>query len=328
MARRISKTSFRGLFAIALPVALGTLLSGCASSSSDTESLLTPASGGQEATGSLSNLGATPGANAAREYWANALARNPRDDKAAIAYAKSLKAEGSKDKAMSVLQHAAMYNPDSTAVASEEGRLALDMGQTGLAEKLLNRANSDEQPDWRVLNALGTLEAQRGNKPSAKAYFERAARIAPNEPSVLNNLALTYALDGDPAKAEAMLRRAAAAGGDQTKVRQNLALVLGVQGKYDEAQQLATTGLDKSNSDANRAYLQKMVTATPVILGKQAEMSPKKRTAAPVIDVPQQAWSTDVSPVAGSSNAAGTTPVLADAGALPWAKNTKATGQK
>ncbi len=304
----------------AVPLLLAVMLAGCAADETQTTQSLM----GTEPTGSLAAGKAPQGAAAARDYWAEALAKNPRDEKAAIAFARALKAEGSKDKAASALQQAAIYNPDSKAIASEQGRLALDMGQTDFAEKLLKRANNPAQPDWRVLNALGSLEAQRGNKAEAKDYFEQASKLAPNEPSVLNNLALTYALDGDPAKAEFMLRRAAAAGGDTAKVRQNLALVLGVQGKYDEAAQLSAGDLDKDQADANKAYMQKMVAATPVVLGKPAKVA--KLTPKPVA-VPASAWSTDVAPAAPAPMVAKlkakAAPVLADAGDLPWANGTK-----
>ena len=303
---------------LAVPLMLAAMLGGCAADSGETQSLL----GGAEATGSLAGGTAPKGAAAARDYWADALAKNPRDERAAVAFARALKAEGSKDKAMSALQQAAIYNPDSLTIASEQGRLALDMGQTDFAEKLLKRANDPAHPDWRVLNALGSLEGQRGNSKEAKDYFERASVLAPNEPSVLNNLALTYALDGDPAKAEFMLRRAAAAGGDTAKVRQNLALVLGVQGKYDEAAALSSTDLDKDRADANRAYMQKMVAATPVVLGKSTKVI--KMTPKPLA-VLASAWSTDVTPAMPApvmKVKAKPTAVLADAGDLPWSKGT------
>ena len=276
-----------GRLGLAVTMTLSMLLAGCASSG-EGQSLLSGSEGTSEQTSSLTGSATPAGAAAAREYWQNAYTRNPNDEKAVIGFARALKAEGAKEKALSLLQQAAIYNSDSKAIASEEGRLALDMGQTDLAGKLLTRANDPQAPDWRVLNALGAIEAQRGNKAPAKDYFERAARLAPREPSVLNNLALIYALDNDPAKAEEMLRRAAAAGGDVTKVRQNLALVLGVQGKLDEAQQVAEADIGKEQSDANRAYLQKMVAATPMTLGKPGKMAKAgKRLAVPV-----NAWST------------------------------------
>ena len=276
---------------LALPLMLSIALAGCASESA--QSLLT-SSAGSEPTGSLSSLGdKSKSAGATRDDWASASAKNPRDVKAAIAYARSLKAEGEKAKAMSVLQQAAIYNPDSVAVTGEMGRLALDMGQTDLAGKLLNRANDAKNPDWRVVNALGALAAQTGDKAGAKRYFEQAAQLAPREPSVLNNLALAYALDGDPAKAEGLLRRAAAAGGDTAKVRQNLALVLGVQGKYDEAQMVAAPDLSKDKAAANRTFLQNMVASPPTAAGKPAK---KIKAGWKPLQIPAQAWVTDTAP--------------------------------
>jgi len=251
------------------PIVLGTLLTGCATAPGG-QALLTMADGSEQ-TGSLSPVGgAVPkDAAAAREYWATAYAKNPHDLKAVVSFAHALKADGAKDKALSVLQQAAIYNPDSLVIASEEGRLALDMGQNDLAGKLLARANDSTNPDWRVLNALGTLEVTRNNRTGAQDYFQRAIQLAPNQPSVLNNLALLYALGGDPAKAETLLRKAAAAGGDVMRIRQNLALVLGVEGKYEEAQQLTASDLGADKAKSNRAYMEKMVAATPVKLGKQ-----------------------------------------------------------
>jgi Flp pilus assembly protein TadD len=304
-----------------LPLLLAAMLGGCAAGGGDTQtqSLF----GGPEATGSLAAGPVPKEAGAARDYWAEALSRNPRDEHAAIAFARALKAEGSKDKAASALQQAAIYNPESKAIASEQGRLALDMGQADFAEKLLKRAQDPAHPDWRLLNAMGTLEAQRGNKAESKDYFEQASKLAPNEPSVLNNLALTYALDGDPAKAEFMLRRAAAAGGDTAKVRQNLALVLGVQGKHEEAAQMADGAMDKDQAASNRAYMQKMVAATPVVLGKPVKSA--KLMTKPLA-VAASAWSTDVTPAAPVL--ARSAAVLADAGDLPWGKTTTSVVQK
>ena len=304
MARRLNAAGLPAVVSrlgLAATLGLGALLAGCADMPSG-QGLLTT-SDGTEQTGSLSALdaGVPKNAAAARDYWATAYAKNPHDENAVISFARALKADGAKDKALSVLQQAAMYNADSRAIASEEGRLALDMGQSDLAGKLLNRAYDPANPDWRVLNALGTLEAQHSNRAGAQGYFERANQIAPHESSVLNNLALTYALGGDPTKAETLLRQAAAAGGEVGRIRQNLALVLGVEGKYEEAQQLAAADLGADKAKANRAYVEKMVEATPVPLGKRATGGLWKTavdTPAPSsgkpLDIPASAWVIDV----------------------------------
>jgi len=287
---------------LAATVALGTLLSGCATG---------PDNG--DVTSSLSPLAADApkGAAAAREYWATAYTKNPHDERAAISFAHALRTDGAKDKALSVLQQAAIYNPDSKIIAGEEGRIALDMGERDLAEKLLNRANDPADPDWRVLNALGALEAQRDNRAGAQGYFEKAAQLQPNDPGVLNNLALSSALAGDPAKAEALLRRAAAAGGDVTRIRHNLALVLGIEGKYDEAQQIETADLDKDQAASNRAYLQKMVAASPMPLGKRASASARTISGKAITSNWQTAVETPSQPTSGSS-------VPDDSGSNAW----------
>ena len=298
-------TSFAALLALTVGLA------GCASVTGGLSSLVGASPDGSM-TADQSPLPGASEADAAKSYWASAYAKNPRDEKAAIGYAHTLKSGGDKAKALSLLQQAAMYNPDSLAIAGEEGRLALDMGQTDLAQKLLTRANDPSHPDWRTLNALGTLEAQRGNREPAKAYFEKAQALAPSEPSVLNNLALAYALSGDAPKAEELLKKAAAAGGDVSKVRQNLALVLGVQGKFGEAQQVASTDLDKAKADANVAYLQKMVKATPIAIGKQVAAKSQEPAAQPVAAPADQATAST------AGGGADTAPAAGVATATPW----------
>ncbi len=253
----------RSHFRIVLALSATLMLSACAGSQTPFDGL----AGDQQPAHPEASL-ANGSAAQAKEYWATAYARNPRDEQAAIAFARVLKAEGSKDKALSLLQQATMYNPDSKPIASEYGRLALDFGQIDLAEKLISRAEDASHPDWKLVSARGAIAAKRGDPKTARGFFEHALELAPNEPSVMNNLALTYALDGDARKAESMLKRAAEAGGDTTKVRQNLALVLGVQGRFEEAKQVAETDIAKDKAAANVAYLQKMVKATPVQLAK------------------------------------------------------------
>lgn len=262
----VNKSGTRTLRLVA-PLAAALLLGACAKSTKDASGFIgveNATNGNAQATADL--IAGTDKAEAAKAYWATTYANNPRDDKAAVAYARILKGEGEKEKALSVLQQAAMYNPDSTAVASEQGRLALDLGQLDLAEKLIARADDPASPDWRIISAKGTIAARRGDKTGALTLFEQAVKLAPNEPSVLNNLALAYALNGQAQMAEPLLRRAAAAGGDDKKVRQNLALVLGVQGKFDEARQVASTDLAADTVKENATFLTKMVKATPVLL--------------------------------------------------------------
>src|SRR5690606_16301375 len=135
-----------------------------------------------------------------------------------------------KHAALSVLQQASLYHGNDRELASEYGRLALEFGQVGLAEKLLAIADDPLRPDWRVISAKGTVLAKRGDYKGAIPYYERALQLAPDQSSVLNNLAMALAADGQPDRAERLLRRALEDRSADPKVRQNLVVVLGLQG--------------------------------------------------------------------------------------------------
>lgn len=171
----------------------------------------------------------------ATQYWGKELSKNPHDDKAAMAYARNLKAMGRKQEALGVLQQSYLHNSDNRELLSEYGRLALEMGQVGTAEKLLERADDPAKPDWRVLSARGTVLAKQGQYKEAINYFERARSLAPGQSSIVSNLAMAYTMDGHAAKGESLLRQAAEDPNADPRVKQNLALVMGLQGKSNEA---------------------------------------------------------------------------------------------
>ena len=201
----------------------------------------------------------------ATTHWARKHQKNPSDPKAAINYASNLKALGAKDRALEVLARTYQLNRGHGPLASEYGRLALDAGKTQMAEQLLNQAmRSKGGNDWRVLSALGTLNAKRGDHKKAQSFYHAALRQQPGATSLYNNLALSYALDGRAGDAEDLLKRAVAQGHNTPRVRQNLALVLGLQRKFDEAQQVAKTDLENDKVENNVAYMRSMVKKTTV----------------------------------------------------------------
>jgi Flp pilus assembly protein TadD len=186
----------------------------------------------------------------ATSYWGDQHAKNPRDGKAALAYARNLKALGRKSQALSVMQASYMFNGDNREFLSEYGRLALDAGQVSTAAELLARADDPGKPDWRVTSARGTVLAKQGRYKEAISYFEEARKLAPGQASVLNNLAMALTMDGQAARGEELLRQARQAGGSDPRVRQNLALVLELQGKADEARRLEADGEARPASEA------------------------------------------------------------------------------
>lgn len=195
----------------------------------------------------------------ATAYWGEEFSKKPRDLDAALNYAANLKASGQKSQAMAVLQQASVFHNSERRLASEYGRLALDLDQLNAAKQLLEAADDPANPDWRVISGRGTVLAKQGKYKDAIPFYERALAVAPSQASTMNNLALAYTMSGEAEKAEDLLRRASEAQGNSPKVRQNLALVLGLQGKYDEAKTVASTDIAPDSAAANTDLVRRMV---------------------------------------------------------------------
>ena len=194
----------------------------------------------------------------ATEYWGKKFKEHPSELEPALSYAKNLKAMGERQQALAVIQQAAVYHATDKGLASEYGRLALELDQISIARQMLAIADDPTNPDWRVISARGTLAAKEGKFTEAIPLYERALTLSQEQTSVMNNLAMAYAMAGDAGKAEDVLRRIEAKGGN-AKSRQNLALVLGLQGKFDESKQVASKELGAENAAADAAYLKRMV---------------------------------------------------------------------
>jgi Flp pilus assembly protein TadD len=198
----------------------------------------------------------------ATAQWARAYAKDPQNPKMALGYAKTLKAIGSRDRALDIMTAAYRANPDNGEIAAELGRLALDVGRLDIAKQTLKVAESLGVNDWRTLSAQGTLHAKQGNHAEAQQYYLAALKEKPDAVSVINNLALSYALDGKAKKAEDLLRQAVASGQEDKRVRQNLALVLGLQGKFDEARQVAAVDMSDMQARSSMSYLRNMLSSS------------------------------------------------------------------
>jgi len=195
----------------------------------------------------------------ALETYGNRYRANPSDAKAAIAYAKALRATDQRAQAVAVLQQASIRNPHDTAVLGAYGRALADTGQYTEALDALSRAHSPDNPDWRILNAQGAVLDEMGRHAEAQRHYATVLKMVPNEPSVLSNLGLSYALDKKLPQAEATLRQAAALAHAGPKVRQNLALVVGLQGRFAEAEKIAGADLPPDQAAANVNYLRQML---------------------------------------------------------------------
>ena len=81
----------------------------------------------------------------------------------------------------------------------------------------------------------------------------------PGEASILSNLGMSYLLTGELKTSEKHLRQAIERAGADSRIRQNLALVVGLQGRFQEAEKIAAGELNKTEAEANVAYLRQML---------------------------------------------------------------------
>jgi Flp pilus assembly protein TadD len=216
----------------------------------------------------------------ATEYWGKQAAERPNDPRAAVNYAKNLKALGAKKEALAVLQEASRENATDRELLSEYGRLALELDQVSNAQILLEKADDPVRPDWKIVSARGTVMAKLGRQEEAIQFFERARTLAPEQPTVLNNLAMAYAMNGEAAKAETLLRDAQSKNPEDRRFTHNLALVLGLQGKHAEAEKLSSGVTDTvaQNSDVMRQIVGKGPETEPA-LATEPMPNPTKTTA-------------------------------------------------
>jgi len=247
-ARLLASAAITAVFGAALSVG-GCSTMGTATSTSDT-------------TGSI-RTDAAPRSNVEwrqeMDTWGVRYRANPTDAEAAIKYAQSLRAIGQRAQAAAVLEQAAVHNPENKALLGAYGRALADNGTFQQALDVLNRAHTQDQPDWRILSVQGAVLDQMGRHADAQRYYASALRLMPDEPSVMSNLGLSYALSKNLPQAETTLRRAAEQRGAEPKVRQNLALVVGLQGRFQEAETIARGDLSQAEAQANVAYLRQML---------------------------------------------------------------------
>ena len=84
----------------------------------------------------------------ATEYWGKKYKASPTELEPALSYAKNLKAMGERQQALAVIQQAAVYHGQDKGLASEYGRLALDLDQISVAKQML--AVADDPEPWRT----------------------------------------------------------------------------------------------------------------------------------------------------------------------------------
>ena len=197
--------------------------------------------------------------NNAIAYLSKRYEKKPKDKNIGLGYANALRMSGRDDQALSVMQQMVIHHPTDNNVLSAYGKALASTGELAKALKVIHRAQRPDNPDWRLFSAEGAILDQLERPQEAREFYRKALQIVPDEPSILSNLGMSHLLTGELKASENYLRQAIARAGGDSRIRQNLALVVGLQGRFQEAEKIAAGELNKSEAEANVAYLRQML---------------------------------------------------------------------
>jgi Flp pilus assembly protein TadD len=236
--------------AIALVLAFGLTLGGCARDARTTGSVRSGTSVAEMSVPELDQQ-----VRKADETYR----RKPKDKGAGLNYAALLRMTGRDEQALAVMRQMVIHHPQDNDVLSAYGKALASTGNLKEALGVIERAQRPDAPDWRLLSAKGAILDQMDRSAEAREFYRKALDIVPNEPTVISNLGMSYLLTNDLSSAETYLRKANGLPGADSRIRQNLALVVGLQGRFDEAEKIVSAELPQEAARENVEYLRQML---------------------------------------------------------------------
>ena len=184
----------------------------------------------------------TTDAAAAERAARAALARAPRDARAALILASALRRRGDASGALAILRPLAAAYPNAALTQYEYGAVLTLTGEPGRGITALRRATAlgpDHADAWR---ALGEALFAEGDNAGAEAAFARHRRVRVRDPRLKPAAEALFA--GRFADAEQSLRRCLAARPDDPLALQMLADVLARGARFADAEALLARCLD------------------------------------------------------------------------------------
>lgn len=117
-------------------------------------------------------------------------------------------ARGEYSQALGFYQGLLVVHPNDPLLLERAGIAALNLGRSGEATALLDRATRAPGAGWRAWNARGVCADREGRWDEADAAYARAEQIEPNRSEIPNNQGWSLMLQGRWADALAKFRRA------------------------------------------------------------------------------------------------------------------------
>jgi Flp pilus assembly protein TadD len=242
------RSRFSGVLVVA---ALALALAGCAKNNPKISS-----HGGGPA---VSELTSQEELAAAIQYWSKQYSKDRQGKVAALNYSAALRIAGQTNQAVAILQRTAIYHSTDREVLAALGKALAADGNLQMALVTINRAQTPDQPDWKLVSAEGAILDQLERHDEARAKYTIALNLSPNEPTILSNMGMSLMLSGDLKQSESYFKRAVSSGSRDIRIRQNYALAVGLQGRIKEAQQIAVEGMSSAAAQQNIAYLQQVL---------------------------------------------------------------------
>ena len=246
------RAGFR-LASCAMPILLGFLLSGCASTSwletmafgdKAFDKLFgeKPSADGQDGLMRVAaDIEAHGQVTAALPFYERAAATS-NDATAQLRLADAYMRGGKTDQAIQAYRAALAGAPDNPNALLGLGSALFKAGDVDGAVGALAKA-APIVKTMSAYNRLGVAQTQAGQFAQAQESFDAASTLAPDDLDIRTNLALAAALDGQETKAIEATRAVVASPGAQARHRRNLMIVFGLLGRADEGRAAAPNGL-------------------------------------------------------------------------------------
>ena len=115
------------------------------------------------------------------EYWQSQYQRNPKDKRIGMQFAAALRTTGRNEQALAVMQQVVIHHPDDRQVLANYGKALAGAGDLPKALKTIQRAQTPDNPDWKLHSAEGAIYDQLGQPKLARLQYRKALDLKPNE---------------------------------------------------------------------------------------------------------------------------------------------------
>ncbi len=130
---------------------------------------------------------------------------------------------GETSKARGLLETLRKENPDNPEIANSLGYFLAEKNQElPEAERLVQEALAADPSNGAYLDSMGWIQFRRGNLDKALDYLIRAANAIPEDPIILEHLGVVLNEQGQKPEARDLFLRALRLGGDSTRLKGRL----------------------------------------------------------------------------------------------------------